>query len=131
MVTWSQLGLLGLVVAVFAVAAGLFVGRRRPDWRAPIGTALKIAVVVLLAIVVMAVVTALHKVPAAVTWTQLGTVVLVAVVLLLVSGGGFHLVRKRPAWQEALDAALLIVVVLFVVLLAVAVLATIVGRQIG
>ncbi|MZE75196.1 hypothetical protein [Streptomyces sp. SID5789] len=84
---------------------GLFLGRRRPDWRAPIGTALKIAVVVLLAIVVLAVVTALHQVPAAVTWTQLGAVVLVAVVVLLLSGGGFYLERKRPAWREALDAA--------------------------
>ncbi|WP_230193420.1 hypothetical protein [Streptomyces coriariae] len=130
-VTWPQLGLSGLVMAVFGVVAGLFVGRWRPDWRAPIGTALRIAVVVLLAVVVLAVVTALRKAPAAVTWSQLGAVVLVTVVVLLLSGGGFHLVRKRPAWQEALDTALVILVVLFVVLLAVAALAAIAGRQIG
>ncbi|MDX3067219.1 hypothetical protein PV518_34465 [Streptomyces sp. ND04-05B] len=131
MVTWPQLGLFLLVVAVLAAAAGLFVGRRRPDWRAPIGTALKIAVVVLLAIVVLAVVTVLHKVPAAVTWTQLGAVVLVAAVVLLLSGGGFYLERKRPAWHKALDTALMTVTVLFIVLLAVTVAAAIVGRQLG
>ncbi|MGW7427771.1 hypothetical protein ACWGJB_49025 [Streptomyces sp. NPDC054813] len=129
MVTWPQLGLFLLVVAAFGVAAGLFVGRRRPDWRAPIGTALKIAAVVLLAIVVLAVVTALRKAPSAVTWNQLGAVVLVAVVVLLLGVGGFHLVRKRPAWREALDAALLIVAVLFVVILVVVVVVVIGERS--
>ncbi|MGW6958786.1 hypothetical protein [Streptomyces chartreusis] len=111
MVTWPQFGLFLLGVAVCGLPAGLFVGRRYPQWRALIGLALKIVTVVLLTIVVMAVVGAVRDAPDAMTWTQLMAVLLVGALVLLLAGGGLLLVRSRPRWQQPLEEALLIVVV--------------------
>ncbi|MFB6931266.1 hypothetical protein [Streptomyces chartreusis] len=128
MVTWPQFGLYLLAVAVCGLPAGLFVGSRFPQWRAPIGLALRIVTVALLAIVVMAVVGAVRDAPDAMTWTQLMAVVLVGTLVLLLAGGGFLLVRRRPLWRQPLEEALLIVVVALLVILVMAVTAALLGK---